>query len=136
MNDYAQSNGLRRNLKKMRYEYNMLKYDMAPYWQEFAEKPDTHNYVDLFVESGRYSLDNPNYFMGHIWSIYFPISLWVIAYLAGGWPVLIGFNVVVALLITLLWAKQKFDVNKSIRLKVKARQQRLQEKIRELKEGR
>jgi hypothetical protein len=81
----AGKDGLDRNVSKLRQHWEMIKWQMKPYWEEFKLDINAHNWVDLFVESGRIPKGkNSNYFMGHVWAIYFPISLLLIIALTSG----------------------------------------------------
>jgi hypothetical protein len=65
------TNGLEKNLEKFKVDMQHLRAlnDGRP--EQFLAKPNSHNWVDMFVEADRAA----PYLMGHIWSVYFPVSI-------------------------------------------------------------
>lgn len=73
--------GLERNISKLSIHWDILKIEMKPFISEFKKaklKKKPHEFVNLFVEAGRTPRLIPkdaNYFMGHLFAIYFAVSL-------------------------------------------------------------
>ena len=70
--------GLSRNLHKLRDEIGDTRLILLPHWQRFRNKPDSHGYVNLWVEASRAS----PYLIGHIDAIAYPLGMILIAW---GW---------------------------------------------------
>lgn len=62
------SNGIGRNIAKLRSEWRASQIGMQPHWKRFFEDVSVHSYVNLFVESRRIS----PYLWGHVDSILYP----------------------------------------------------------------
>lgn len=72
--------GLERNATKLRDELDDARLILLPHWQRFIRKPDSHGYVNLWVEAARAS----PYLIGHIDAVAYPIGLLLIVW---GWIV-------------------------------------------------
>lgn len=71
--------GLAKNWQKMKADYAKLKglEDGRP--EDWLREPwNMHHWVDMFKESQ----DVASYLMGHIWAVYFPLSIGVMVCLA------------------------------------------------------
>jgi hypothetical protein len=63
--------GFARNIAKIKSEWSESRAYMVPHWDRFLHKPDTHAYVNLFVESRRHS----PYLWGHVDALLYPIII-------------------------------------------------------------
>ena len=71
MNDLKGTDGWKRNLMKMSLEGKAVLGTLYTHTVEFIKKPNSHNFVDIFVESLRTS----PYFWGHV--VVFGLMLYV-----------------------------------------------------------
>jgi len=68
--------GIKRNFNKLRSEWRYVNRVMGPHWERFFRHPDSHAYVNLFVEARRAS----PYLFGHIDAVLYPCLLVAFAY--------------------------------------------------------
>lgn len=68
--------GLERNIWKLRSEWRHVQQVMQPHCQRFFRRPDSHAYVNLFVEARRAS----PYLFGHIDAVLYPVLMVALAY--------------------------------------------------------
>ena len=73
-----QKDGWAKNMQKFKFEYRQLKYMADGKPKDWLKAPwNSHHYVDMFVEAERAS----PYLMGHIWAVYFPVSIAIMVFL-------------------------------------------------------
>lgn len=69
--------GLEQNNYKFKRDYESLKNLEDGQPSDWLKKPwSSHDWVDMYVEADRTS----PYLMGHIWSIYYPVSIILMVY--------------------------------------------------------
>ena len=72
MSTNKNKNGAAKNLEKYKIDLMAIKDMPDGHLGDWLKSPlNMHNFVDMFVETARAA----PYLMGHIWSIYFPVSI-------------------------------------------------------------